>query len=272
MKNRVLFGMTALIMLVCCLSVCAPAVQATEADTALKATIPVAVTNSGYEVVEDHVVQLKDAAGNVIEELTIKGTDDSEFVIEYDELGVYNYTVCQLPGDNERGVYDATVYDVTVFVVRDDNDQIVVKVVAIPVNADNASKADKLTFNNKYNENLTVNKLWSNDEKAKRPTSVTVNLIKDTEVVESVKLNDANKWTYTWTGLDADYTWSVAEVVPNGYKATYKISGETTTITNTYALIQTGQLNWPIVVFSVIGVLFLGFGAALLSRKKEIDA
>lgn len=274
MKNRVLFGMTALIMLVCCLSVCAPAVQAAEGGKSVTATIPVTVTDSGYEVVEDHVFVLEAVTEGAPmpenTELTIKGSGTGAFEIECTKLGIYDYKVSQTKGTSERGIYDETVYNVRVTVTNnEDYSDFDVAVIAFVESAENKGE---IGFENEYTANLTVKKVWSNDEKAKRPTSVTVNLIKDTEVVESVKLNDANKWTYTWTGLDADYTWSVAEVVPNGYKATYKISGETTTITNTYALIQTGQLNWPIVVFSVIGVLFLGFGAALLSRKKEIDA
>lgn len=274
MKNRVLFGMTALIMLVCCLSVCAPAVQAAEGGKSVTATIPVQVTDSGYELVEDHVIKLEAVTAGAAmpehAELTIKGSGTGAFEIECTKLGIYDYKVSQTKGTSERGIYDETVYNVRVTVTNnEDYSDFDVAVIAFVESAENKGE---IGFENEYTANLTVKKVWSNDEKAQRPTSVTVNLIQDTTVVKSVKLSADNSWTYTWTGLDADYKWSVAEVVPTGYKASYAISGETTTITNTYSLIQTGQMNWPIIVFSAIGVLFLGFGAALLSRKKEIDA
>ena len=269
MKNRVLFGMTALIMLVCCLSICAPAVQATEADDTLAVTIPVSVTDIGYKAEEEHVIMLQALTAGADQQLAIVGSGEDQFTLTFDKLGVYKYAVSQVSGMSERGNYDTTVYEITVYVTKDLESGEVVLNMSIS-NGD--TKVESCDFENMYTKNLTVKKVWSNDQKAKRPESVTINLIKGEENAASIVLNAENEWTYTWTALDGAYDWSVAEVVPNGYKATYTVDGETVTITNTYALIQTGQMNWPIVVFSVIGVLFLGFGAALLGRKKEIDA
>ena len=269
MKNRVLFGMTALIMLVCCLSVCAPAVQATEADDTLTATIPVSVTDIGYQVEEDHLIILDAKTEGEDQQVTITGSGEDEFTLTFDKLGVYKYELSQQAGESERGNYDTTVYEISVYVTKNLETGDVELNMSI---SNGETKVESCDFENMYSKNLTVKKVWSNDQKAKRPESVTINLIKGEETAASVVLNAENEWTYTWTALDGAYDWTVAEVVPNGYKATYTVDGETTTITNTYALIQTGQMNWPIVVFSVIGVLFLGFGAALLGRKKEIDA
>lgn len=88
----------------------------------------------------------------------------------------------------------------------------------------------------------TVNKVWSDDddEEGKRPSSVNIQLLQDTEVYETVTLNSANSWTYTWTGLSPSYTWSVVEEeVPDSYTvsvASTEVSDtETTfTVTNTY--------------------------------------
>lgn len=80
---------------------------------------------------------------------------------------------------------------------------------------------------------LTVRKIWEDDGKD-RPDSVTVQLLRNGEVQDEIELNQSNNWIYTWSQLDADYHWSVTEAdVPNGYKATYTTTGNTTTITNT---------------------------------------
>jgi len=41
------------------------------------------------------------------------------------------------------------------------------------------------------------------------------------------------------------------------------------TITNTATLIQTGQLNWPILVLGGLGVLMIFCGFLVMRRKKE---
>ena len=50
---------------------------------------------------------------------------------------------------------------------------------------------------------ISVEKVWSDSDNAEgfRTDSVTVNLIANDEVVESVKLNAGNNWSYEWTGL-----------------------------------------------------------------------
>lgn len=83
----------------------------------------------------------------------------------------------------------------------------------------------------------TVRKIWNdrNNSDGKRPESITVKLVRDGEAVENVKLNESNKWTYTWTDLDADHDWTVVEaVVPDGYTTISDVEGNSTDITNTH--------------------------------------
>lgn len=83
----------------------------------------------------------------------------------------------------------------------------------------------------------TVRKIWNdrNNSDGKRPESITVKLVRDGEAVENVKLNESNKWTYTWTDLDADHEWTVVEaVVPDGYTTISDVEGNSTDITNTH--------------------------------------
>ena len=92
-------------------------------------------------------------------------------------------------------------------------------------------------------ENLTVKKIWSddNDKRGIRPDSVTVTLYNGDKAVDKVTLGAWNNWTYSWTNLDGNGDWSVIETgIPNGYTPSYRTNGDVVTITNTATLIQTG--------------------------------
>ena len=121
---------------------------------------------------------------------------------------------------------------------------------------------------------LTVKKEWSDqgNKYGKRPGSVTVTLYNGNQEVEKVVLSAANGWTYTWTELDGTGDWSVLETgIPVGYKPYYVRNGNVVTITNMAALIQTGQLNWPIPVLGSLGVLMILFGIFMMRRKRKSD-
>ncbi len=79
---------------------------------------------------------------------------------------------------------------------------------------------------------VTVKKIWSgvgNDH----PASVTVNLLRDGEVYDTVTLSSASNWKHTWNNLDDSFRWSVVEAdVPDGYTVSYSTSGTTITIEN----------------------------------------
>lgn len=121
-------------------------------------------------------------------------------------------------------------------------------------------------------EDLTVKKVWSdeNDKRDIRPDSVTVTLYNGDKAVDKVTLGAWNNWTYTWTNLDGDGDWSVLETgIPKGYTPSYRTNGDVVTITNTATLIQTGQLNWPILLLGGLGVLMIGFGIVVIGKKKK---
>lgn len=117
---------------------------------------------------------------------------------------------------------------------------------------------------------LTVRKAWSNDKGKDRPNSVTVTLYDGQTAYETVKLSADNNWSYSWKGLSGDGNWQVVETnIPKGYTPSYSVSGDVTTVTNTYKLVQTGQLNWPIFVLGVLGAAFVLLGGTMLNRKKQ---
>ena len=88
----------------------------------------------------------------------------------------------------------------------------------------------------------SVSKVWDDNDNqdGKRPASVSVNLYADSVLKDTVTLNEANQWTYTWEQLDKnkageeiDYTVEEADV-PAGYAADISRSGNAFVITNSH--------------------------------------
>lgn len=81
---------------------------------------------------------------------------------------------------------------------------------------------------------ITVRKVWDDQNDPNRPDHITAKLLRDGEDYAEVELSEANNWTYTWSELDKNSKWSVVEKeVPFGYTASYETVGNVTTITNT---------------------------------------
>lgn len=90
--------------------------------------------------------------------------------------------------------------------------------------------------NTKEEETTTITavKVWNDagfDQN--RPTSITVELLQDGVVFDTVTLDRDNNWMYQWTGLSADATWTTREVSVPGYTTTTERDGNVFVITNT---------------------------------------
>ena len=121
-----------------------------------------------------------------------------------------------------------------------------------------------------YPLDITVHKVWSNDNGKARPSSVTVTLYNGDIAYDRVRLSAHNNWTYTWKDPNAYGNWQVIETnIPKGYVPSYSVSGNIVTVTNTRSLIQTGQLNWPIWVLGGAGLALVALGGAMLLKKKK---
>ena len=126
-----------------------------------------------------------------------------------------------------------------------------------------------------------VLKVWKDSgHEQSRPKKVVVQLIRDSEIVDTVTLNAANNWRYTWENLPSGHKWTVVEKELEGYTVTVKQEGITFVVTNTYGeadlpedtppkppLIQTGQLWWPVPALLAGGLLLIVFG--LIRRKSH---
>lgn len=84
---------------------------------------------------------------------------------------------------------------------------------------------------------MRVLKVWEDDNDAAgvRPDSVTVDLLGDGEIYDTVELSAGSNWRHTWTGLDKDTDWEVVEREMANYTVSVTNGGVTSVITNTYS-------------------------------------
>ena len=241
----------AVIAMMLCLSLFVVAAYAEEGSTdstanGLSVEIPFTIELSGFLPSLDtgYTVELKaaDAAAPMPEgsadgvySMTVAEAGSYTFpAIFYPRVGIHKYTIQQLAGSDSFGVYDTAVFDVTVYITnKEDGNGLEMTVIAYR-QEEGAEKSD-IVIKNFYKTpvNVTAVKQWNTISET-HPDSVTVNLLKDGEVYDTVVLNEENDWQNAWNRLSDEFTWTVEEVeVPEGYEVSYATEGEVTTITNT---------------------------------------
>lgn len=139
--------------------------------------------------------------------------------------------------------------------------------------------------------NRRVLKVWDDDGyESSRPQEVEIQLLRNGEVYDTVRLNAGNNWGYTWEKLSDAYTWTVTEKTCEDYTVAIKREGITFVVTNTHEketvvpttpaapttptsvgtkLPQTGQLWWPVPLLMCAGLLLIVVGAA---RRRGVMA
>lgn len=156
---------------------------------------------------------------------------------------------------------------------------------------------------------FTVVKVWDDTGKtSSRPKSVTMQLLKDGQLYDTVTLNADNNWRHTWKGLDRKYMWQVVETtVPSGYTVCIDREGTAFVVTNTAKgtgsssssnkppvtpttpngnnggggngngngggskLPQTGMLWWPVPVLAAAGMVVFVIGWSRRRRQERAD-
>lgn len=117
---------------------------------------------------------------------------------------------------------------------------------------------------------IVIRKVWNVGEEKNVADYVTVQLLRDGTVLETVILDEKNNWQVTFTDMPESDAYQVAEIdVPEGFTATYTKQGAVFTVINTLELPQTGQLIWPIPVLALSGMLLLIVGVCLLRSRKK---
>ena len=117
---------------------------------------------------------------------------------------------------------------------------------------------------------ITVEKIWNNSSNLENhPDSITIELYKDKELIDTINLNKENKWQYTWKRITLSDEYSVKEInIPIGYTATYRQENNKFIVTNTKTLIQTGTNIIAIELLSALGIILILLGLIVEKRKK----
>lgn len=84
---------------------------------------------------------------------------------------------------------------------------------------------------------LTVYAVWNDTGyESNRTNSVTIQLLQNSSVYETVTLDESNDWMHEWTDMDKSATWYVVESSnPSGYNVSVEQEGTSFTVRNTYA-------------------------------------
>ena len=107
------------------------------------------------------------------------------------------------------------------------------------ISADNVAEAQ---FTYVQSTEVKVSAVWNDadNQDGYRPDDVTINLVADGNIIDTVVLSDENNWTYNWSGLDKysdapataiTYICSLANMPDNYVLMNDEISGNTKTIT-----------------------------------------
>ena len=118
---------------------------------------------------------------------------------------------------------------------------------------------------------ISVNKVWKDKDQSKRPENVTMNLLQDGKIYDSIMLNNANDWKYTWKGLQAKHEYTVVEAnVPGNYTALVDRENNDYTVTNT-AKPEFAKTGASVAIIAVIVVVLAvaGIAIAVVVRKKN---
>ena len=118
---------------------------------------------------------------------------------------------------------------------------------------------------------ISVTKVWKDKDQSKRPESVTMNLLQDGKIYDSIMLNNANDWKYTWKGLQAKHEYTVVEAnVPGNYTALVDRENNDYTVTNT-AKTGSAKTGASVAIIAMIVVVLAAAGIAItvVVRKKN---
>lgn len=131
-----------------------------------------------------------------------------------------------------------------------------------------------------------VLKVWKDTGfEYQRPQSVTVELLQDGTVYDTVVLNAENNWSYQWDELSNESKWTIVEEIINDYRTEITRDGITFVVTNHCTktpptptptptppskptIPVTGQTWWPVPILFASGLLFLFIGI-VIKRKAE---
>ena len=108
---------------------------------------------------------------------------------------------------------------------------------------------------------IIVEKKWNVIDNENTPNYVTIELLKNNLVIDTVTLNKDNNWTHIWKQIEESDEYSVKEInIPKEYTPTYRQEGNKFIVTNTKTLVQTGQNTLIIELLIIIGLGLITIG------------
>lgn len=226
--------------------------------------------------------------GEVYRTAQLDGSNDWSF--RFNNLTEAEYTVKEISPQGYSASYSRTagnLYTITNTVGNKEDDP--------PLEPINPTPPDET--------DIPVEKIWvdNENESGTRPKSITVRLIKDGGIYRELELTEETGWKGVFSDVPSDASYSITEKEVLGYSAAYTKSADngfiiTNTVGNSsigippkpfvpaltdendvtsvdtskpVAIPQTGNLNWPVPVLAVSGIIFLIIGFVLISGKKE---
>ena len=208
---------------------------------------------------------------------------DADGILVFDKLDAGLYLI--VPVENAEGKYVSSPFIIAVPEYDSYEKSWNYNVGATPKIDGGADDSGKDTY-------ISVVKKWETDGEI--PESITVVLLRDFKEYAKIELSEDNDWHYRWDKLSREHVWSVVEThVPDGFKVYYDTSANTVTVINKAEgegttkpdegtslpsdgdddgkddLIHTGQLNWPVPVCAIAGLLLFAIGWATLNLGKK---
>ncbi len=181
--------------------------------------------------------------------VTVKNGKEASFgKITYIKEGTYRYVIKETKYSTPGMTYDKAEHYVAVKVVKDETSG---ELTATVTYDDGQSKLEVV---NEYDGTTSVEgtKTWNVPEGTKLPEKITVDLLRNGEVIDSKGVTAADKWNYSWTDLQAyspdgktAYTYTVSEEPVEGYTTAVAGTNITNTITGTTEVKGTKTWNVP---------------------------
>jgi hypothetical protein len=218
----------------------------------------------------------------------LSGIVNSEGIVKFDGLSYGLYLICSVPMEIGGTGYVPTPSLITI-------DKSLGGEATFNYNVYTKPKIKVLDdYDTNYKFTAIAKLFWEKDNPETRPKSVNITLTRDGVTYKTTVLNESNNWTVKWIDLNSKYKWNVVEdVVPEGYTVTYVqndinidsldpeqhdiefiitntgsyVPAETTKASK--PLPYTGQLWWPVPVFSAAGLVVFTTGWVMNIRKRK---
>lgn len=205
---------------------------------------------------------------------TFKDTTDEKGVLEWKDVDDGIYLILGEQTSDENYSYIPSPLLVSMPIIADDGE--LDRQVEVEHN-----KVQKLPHGDDHTF-YSVKKIWlDNGAENVRPVSISVHLLCDGAVYDTVTLNSENEWKYEWNMLSSEHNWTAVEnVVPDGYSLSVEKKQTGIILVNTYDnpppppppppyLPPTGQLWWPVPILTVIGIVLIAVGCSFRRLGKE---